>query len=156
MVPGCRIFACGHFFGRSDGHDAARHAGIATVALLEDIVRPGALLFDAGRFFEAHEAWEAHWLVEKDESRRLLLQGLIQIAAALHKLIDKRAPEPAASLFKKGLAKLDACPAQMGELDVASFRERVRACAVDASKGLFDRAALPVLDARPRNVLKEG
>ena len=113
------------------------------MAPLEDIVRPGALLFDAGQFFEAHEAWEAHWLLEKDESRRMLLQGLIQIAAALHKLIDKRAPEPAASLFRKGLAKLDACPAQMGELDVASFRERVRACAADAGMGRFDRAALP-------------
>lgn len=143
MVPGCRIFACEHFLGRSDGRNASRHAGISPVASLEDIVRPGALLFDAGRFFEAHEAWEAHWLLEKDGSRRLLFQGLIQIAAALHKLIDKQAPEPAASLFKKGLAKLDACPAQMGELDVASFRERVRACAVDARNGRFCRATLP-------------
>lgn len=107
------------------------------------MVRPGADLFDEGRYFEAHEAWEAHWLLEKEESRRLLLQGLIQVAAALHKLIDKRAPEPAASLFAKGLAKLDACPAQMGELDVASFRERVRACADDARQGRFDRATPP-------------
>ena len=110
---------------------------------LDDIVRPGAQLFDAGRFFEAHEAWEAHWLVEKDEVRRLLLQGLIQIAAAFHKLIDKQAPEPAASLFAKGLAKLDACPATVGELDIASFRERVRLCAQEAQLGHFDRAALP-------------
>ena len=143
MLPGCRIFAWEHFFGRSDRRSASGRAGISPVAPLEDIVRPGALLFDAGRFFEAHEAWEAHWLLEKEESRRLLLQGLIQVAAALHKLIDKQAPEPAASLFAKGLAKLDACPAQMGKLDVASFRERVRACADDARKGRFDRATPP-------------
>lgn len=110
---------------------------------LDDIVRPGAELFDAGRFFEAHEAWEAHWLVEKDEPTRLLLQGLIQIAAAFHKLIDKQAPAPAASLFAKGLAKLDACPAGMEGLDIASFRERVRACAQQAQLGSLDRAALP-------------
>ena len=139
-LPNLRV---GAFCSRSDGRSASRRAAIGSLVALEDIVRPGALLFDAGRFFEAHEAWEAHWLVEKDEPRRLLLQGLIQIAAALHKLIDKRAPQPAASLFAKGLAKLDACPARMGELDVASFRERVRACALDASTGRFDRATLP-------------
>jgi predicted metal-dependent hydrolase len=93
---------------------------------LEHIVREGARLFDEGRFFEAHEAWEAHWLVEKDETRRRLLQGLIQAAAALHKL-DRNAPGPAASLFAKALAKLDACPATMEGFDVAAFRERVRA-----------------------------
>ena len=102
---------------------------------LDDIVRPGARLFEAGRFFEAHEAWEAHWLFEEDAARRLLLQGLIQIAAAFHKLIDKQAPEPAASLFAKGFAKLDACPARMDDLDVATFRERVRALAREGGAG---------------------
>jgi predicted metal-dependent hydrolase len=115
----------------------------AVPAAIEDVVRGGALLFDDGRFFEAHEAWEAHWLVEKDETRRLLLQGLIQIAAALHKLVDKRAPAPAASLFAKGLAKLDACPPRALGLDVARFREGVRACARDLERGRFDRAAVP-------------
>lgn len=94
---------------------------------LEEIVREGARLFDEGRYFDAHEAWETHWLVEKDEPRRLLLQGLIQIAAAFHKLLDKHAPEPAASLFAKGLTKLDACPANMEGFDVAAFRDRARA-----------------------------
>ena len=113
------------------------------MASIEDIVRAGAQLFDEARFFEAHEAWEAHWLVEKDEPRRLLLQGLIQIAAAFHKLIDKQAPEPAASLFAKGLAKLDACPARMEGVDVATFRERARACLRDVESHRFERADVP-------------
>jgi predicted metal-dependent hydrolase len=96
------------------------------LAPVEDIVREGMQLFDEGRFFEAHEAWEAHWLAENDEPRRRLLQGLIQIAAAFHKLVDKDAPEPAASLFAKGFAKLDACPAQMEGFDVTAFRERAQ------------------------------
>jgi len=116
---------------------------VPALASIDDIVRAGAQLFDAGRFFEAHEAWEAHWLVEKDESRRLLLQGLIQVAAALHKLIDKQAPEPAASLFAKGLAKLDACPARMDGLDVAAFRDGVRVCARAAERGRFDPTGVP-------------
>ncbi len=36
--------------------------------------------FNAGRFFEAHEVWEDLWL-ETVGHERLLLQGLIQIAA---------------------------------------------------------------------------
>lgn len=116
---------------------------MVSVASVDDVVRGGAKLFDQGCYFEAHEAWEAHWLVETDETRRLLLQGLIQIAAAFHKLIDKRAPEPAASLFAKGLAKLDACPAQMAGVSVATFRDRVRACARDVAEGRFDRATVP-------------
>ena len=113
------------------------------VASLEDTVRAGARLFDEGRFFEAHEAWEAHWLVEKDASRRLLLQGLIQIAAAFHKLVDKQAPGPAASLFAKGLAKLDRCPAQMDGAPISAFRDGVRACALAAAAGRFERASVP-------------
>jgi predicted metal-dependent hydrolase len=113
------------------------------MASLEDLVRAGAKLFDAGLYFAAHEAWEEHWLVERDEARRLLLQGLIQIAAALHKLVDKRAPEPAARLFAKGLAKLDAVPAHLEGLDVAAFREGVRACAQALAGGRFDRASVP-------------
>lgn len=112
---------------------------------LEPLVLAGARLFDEGRFFDAHEAWEEHWLVEKDETRRRFLQGLIQVAAAFHKLVVSRAPEPAASLFAKALAKLDACPAQIEGVDLGTFREGVRTCASDAAAGRFDPAAIPKL-----------
>jgi hypothetical protein len=39
--------------------------------------------WNAGRFFEAHEDWEALWL-EAEGARRAWLQGLIQFAAAFH------------------------------------------------------------------------
>ncbi len=116
------------------------------MATIAELVSDGARLFDAGRFFEAHEAWEAHWLVEKDETRRLLLQGLIQIAAAFHKLVDKDAPEPAARLFAKGLAKLDRCAPDVAGADLSRFRDfrhAVRACAGALADGRFDRAMIP-------------
>ena len=40
----------------------------------------GIVLFNRGDFFEAHEVWEDVWL-ETVGHERLLLQGLIQIAA---------------------------------------------------------------------------
>ncbi len=114
--------------------------------MLADLVSDGARLFDAGRFFEAHEAWEARWLTEEDGPRRVLLQGLIQIAAAFHKLVDKRAPEPAASLFAKGLAKLDRCATDMDAVagpDLARFREAIRESASALADGRLDRAMIP-------------
>ncbi len=89
----------------------------------------GARLFDDRQFFAAHEAWEARWTVETDPSTRLLLQGLIQIAAGFHKLVDKQDPESAARLLGRGLAKLDACPDGVAALDLTVFREAVRSAA---------------------------
>lgn len=105
----------------------------------------GARLFDAGQFFEAHEAWEQHWLVETDETRRRVLQGLIQVAAAFHKLLIQNQPESAERLFAKGLAKLDACPGPIDGPDLALFRDGVRACASELAAGRFDRSMVPKL-----------
>ncbi|GAC1519655.1 MAG: hypothetical protein NVS3B10_21310 [Polyangiales bacterium] len=115
------------------------------MAMIGELVAGGARLFDERRFFEAHEAWEARWLVEQNEARRLLLQGLIQIAAAFHKLVDKDAPEPARSLFDKGLAKLDRCSAEVAAAKLEPFREAVRACATALAGGCFERAMIPTL-----------
>jgi len=43
----------------------------------------GIARFNAGEFWEAHEAWEEIWIAEGGELR-LFYQGLIQVAAALH------------------------------------------------------------------------
>jgi hypothetical protein len=114
---------------------------------LGSIVVDGARLFDEGRFFEAHEAWEAHWLVAEDETTRRLLQGLIQVAAAFHKLVVSNAPSPAASLFAKALAKLDACPSVIEGVDLGTFREAVRRSATELAAGRFDPAAIPKISA---------
>lgn len=43
----------------------------------------GIGLFNDERFWDAHEAWEEAWKHETDPQRRLFLQGIIQVAAAL-------------------------------------------------------------------------
>jgi SAM-dependent methyltransferase len=107
----------------------------------------GARRFDAGAFWDAHEAWEEHWKEATDPDERLALQGLIQIAAALHKLVVSKSPESAERLFAKGLAKLDALPREF-EIDLAAFRDEVRAYAQAVAEGRFDGGLLPTL-ARP-------
>lgn len=43
----------------------------------------GITLFNAGDYFEAHEAWESLWL-SSTGTERTFYQGLIQLAAAMH------------------------------------------------------------------------
>jgi len=76
-------------------------------ALAEDrLVRlePGRVAFNRGEYFEAHELWEEVWRV-LDGVERIHVQGLIQIAAGLHHLQQRR-PRPAAGLLRKGLDKI--------------------------------------------------
>lgn len=51
-------------------------------ALRSSLTR-GVALFNEGRFWHAHEAWEEAWLVSQGDLRQFL-QGLIQLAAAYH------------------------------------------------------------------------
>ncbi|GDX78496.1 hypothetical protein LBMAG42_03070 [Deltaproteobacteria bacterium] len=46
-------------------------------------LRPGARLFAAGHFFEAHEVWEADWKTLPMGPERRAIQGLIHLAVAL-------------------------------------------------------------------------
>jgi predicted metal-dependent hydrolase len=83
----------------------------------------GVALFNAGEFFEAHEVLEDVWRPAAGVERRFL-QGLIQIAVALHhfstgNLVGAR------SLLKRGASKLedlppDYCGVRVGELRIAT------------------------------------
>ena len=60
----------------------------------------GIELFNRGRFFDAHEAWEEIWRSTTPEPKDLF-QGLIQVAAALHQFLDlKRIDGPRRTLAK--------------------------------------------------------
>ncbi len=82
----------------------------------------GRRLYNAGLFWEAHEAWEAAWLEEEGEVRQLL-QGLIQVAAGYFKATVHRRPGGAVKLLSSGLSKLGPLPDAMGGLGLAAFRE---------------------------------
>ena len=60
----------------------------------------GTALFNRWQFFEAHEVWEDGWRIV-DGRDRLLLHGLIQIAAGFHKLQCGQ-PGGCATLLSKG------------------------------------------------------
>jgi|SRR5580693_6917795 predicted metal-dependent hydrolase len=70
-----------------------------------DRLELGRAAFNRGEYFLAHELWEEVWREMTDAEQRRCVQGLIQIAAGLHHLQQRRA-RPAAGLLRKGLAKL--------------------------------------------------
>jgi predicted metal-dependent hydrolase len=110
---------------------------------VDDPFAQGARLFDAGEYFEAHEVWERRWRQATDEAERRFLQGLIQIAAAFHKLLVTRSTEAAQRLLVRGLAKLDACPELVAERGLDAFCRQARTCALELAEGRFARPSVP-------------
>jgi predicted metal-dependent hydrolase len=83
----------------------------------------GVALFNAGQFFDAHEALEDVWR-EAQGRRKLFLQALIQIAVGLHHH-GRGNPAGARSLLARGGKKLAGYPAAYAGLDVARLRRAV-------------------------------
>jgi predicted metal-dependent hydrolase len=81
---------------------------------------PGRAAFNRGAYFEAHELWEEIWRDLEGADRRFV-QGLIQIAAGLHHLAQRR-PRPAAALLRKGQDKIAGdVPAGLADLRLATL-----------------------------------
>ncbi len=80
----------------------------------------GAALFNAGRYFAAHEAWELIWRGAQG-SDRAILQGLIQSAAAmLHR--ERGNIRGADRLWVKARGKLAIAPAAWRGFAIDEFR----------------------------------
>jgi hypothetical protein len=82
--------------------------------------------FNAGRFYDAHETWEEIWRSTTPEPRDLF-QGLVQIAAGMHHILDRHNPAPPRRVLAKGRHRLEPyTPAACG-LDLATLLTTVRA-----------------------------
>jgi len=90
----------------------------------EDCLAEGVALFNAGRWYEAHEVWEEAWKREAGD-RRGLLQGLIQVAAGWIKQGEGRA-EGARTLFTRALERLEPLPPTCEGVDVGVLVPQVR------------------------------
>jgi hypothetical protein len=70
----------------------------------ERLFREGVSLFNAVRYWHAHEAWETLWRAADDDERPFY-QGLIQVAAGLLHL-QRRNARGALTKLEEGLDKL--------------------------------------------------
>jgi hypothetical protein len=81
----------------------------------------GLALFNAGEYWESHEAWEKIWKRHAAEPWRYFVQGLIQAAAAHHQL-RRNIRHGVIKHLRNALVKLDEAPADFAELNVERFR----------------------------------
>ncbi len=102
----------------------------------------GVDLFNAGRYFEAHEAWERIWLGAPEPDRGIV-QGLIQAAAALlHR--ERNNPRGAARLWEKARGKLRSAPDTYRGLALEQLRAALERC--------FSASDMPEMRPRLRRI----
>jgi len=102
-----------------------------------DSVERGIDLFNAGNYFEAHEAWEGLWLDTNSPEEKQFLQGLIMAAGSfLHYL--RRECAGASALLEKSVPLIrrgiDAYP----DLRIFEFTQ-----ALEDLRGEFGRCPCP-------------
>lgn len=84
----------------------------------------GIALFNAGRYWHAHEAWEATWLPmgnDREDDGEIFFRALIQLASGLH-LKRKGRYAGAKNQLDKAAAKFAVLPARYLGLDPISLR----------------------------------
>ena len=119
-------------------------AGAKSLPSTPDALRRGAALFDQGRFWDAHEAWEEAWLEEEGEVRQLL-QGLIQVAAGYHKATVQLQPGGCVKLLRSGLDKLEVLPKELLGVPLTRFLPQVQLTLSEARR--WQSGELPTFPA---------
>jgi predicted metal-dependent hydrolase len=112
----------------------------------------GVRLFNAGRWFEAHEVLEDAWRAEPTELRRLY-QGLLQVGVGLHHA-SRGNLRGALRLLDRGMGRLEPFRPRCLGLDVeALLRDAAAAREALAEPGGLERFRP---SEAPRAMLSEG
>jgi predicted metal-dependent hydrolase len=85
--------------------------------VMRDLLAEGLLLFNQGRFYDAHEVWEDLWRATVDPTLKTCYQGLIQAAVGLHHLGHDNLIG-AQSQLKKSIRNLRAGAADTTGIDI--------------------------------------
>ena len=93
-------------------------------------------LFNRGRYFEAHEAWEDEWRESSDPERRWM-QGLVQAAVAFHHRSTGNCVG-AISVMARAIVNLESCPAVLREMDIGLFRQQLELAFAEMKAGNLD------------------
>lgn len=86
----------------------------------------GVRLFEAGEYWECHEALEPAWLEASGTAKRFL-GGVILLAAALHKARRMGSSRGGRRNYAKALVKLALVGDRFGGVDVRELEARVHA-----------------------------
>ena len=93
----------------------------------------GAALFNAHEYFDAHEVWEDVWRAAPVEEKKFL-QGLIQVAVALHHH-SRGNREGARSLLNRAQRNLSHYPDSFAGVNLPAVRTAIAQCQQALSAG---------------------
>jgi hypothetical protein len=103
------------------------------VTKYEECLEQGITLFNEGKFFEAHEAWEPLWRNAEAPREKKFLQGLIMIAGAFLHYV-RRECAGASTLLEKSRKALEDSVNDHPEIRLPDFLSEV-----DRLRDTFDR-----------------
>jgi predicted metal-dependent hydrolase len=103
-----------------------------------DALEKGISLFNGGKYFDAHEAWESLWLGEHDADEKRFLQGLIMAAGSFQHYVRQECAG-ASALLAKSIPMIQAGVKAHPNLRVSEFVQ-----ALDGLKEDFDRCSYTV------------
>ncbi len=83
----------------------------------------GLRLYEAGKFFAAHEHWENVWRLSP-QPQKTFLQGIIQVAGAFHHL-QRDNTRGAIGLMRSSLRRLEPCPDHFAGFSVTALRDEI-------------------------------
>ena len=98
---------------------------------LDDFKR-GIDLFNAGEFWESHEAWEFIWKRHKEPSR-IFFQGLIQLAASHHQL-QRGIYHGVVKHYNNAYLKLAQFPDAFLGIDVGAIKRKIQEGLAEAER----------------------
>jgi len=124
----------------------------------EELLQLGIDLYNAGHYWNAHEAWEEVWL-ESERGMRGFYQGMIQISAAFVHVTRNRYPG-GVKLLGEGIEKLEKYPpsfmgVELGRLVEGARKARERLVELgEARIADFDRRLIPRIERSPGNQVR--
>jgi uncharacterized protein len=111
------------------------------------LLSKGIELFNAGRFWEAHEAWEEAWTPDRHGPDRGFWKGLIQIAAgSLH--YTRRNRRGALNKWRGGVGYLEPYRPRHHGVELEALVGAVESYLGEVEAGRWPELSLPALAVR--------
>ena len=110
---------------------------------MEQPLRAGIAVYNAGATHAAHDAWEDHWLgLDEGTDDEQLLHGLIQFTAAIYHA-ETRNWSGAVGLAESAHGYLDGLPERYRSVDLTAVRAYLRRLEADPER--IERASTPAI-----------
>jgi predicted metal-dependent hydrolase len=101
---------------------------------MPDLLEQGIVLFNSGKFYEAHEVWEDLWRLTSGPLK-VCYQGLIQAAVGMHHLFNLN-EVGASSQLQKSIRNLEAGSAVAGDLDIEGLVQQLHGILLEMHTGV--------------------